>query len=203
MAGQNLEGPPCLGFSQFYLGWLIQEEILCAHDVWWPKLFHISSCLSCLLMVKKQKLINFFLEYLPCVHCKPRQVWPWEVHLRPPTSPFVFKCKYMWQGVSKVFARRATCDEMNIRGGHPADVHCSHLTTILSVGRIPFILWIKPRAGQNLIKRHIWPAGPTLDRPDIWWKFRKVKDKIFIYSSSTMSLKCYITLGEEVMFFKD
>ena len=43
-------------------------------------------------------------------------------------------------GVSKVFARRATCGEMIICGGHPIDVHCSRLTTILAAGRIPFIL---------------------------------------------------------------
>ena len=43
------------------------------------------------------------------------------------------------------------------------DVHCSHLTTILAADRISFILWIKPLAGQILIKGRIWPAGQTLD----------------------------------------
>ena len=56
---------------------------------------------------------------------------------------------------------------MNICGGHPTDVHCSHLTTILDAGRIPFILLIKPWADQNLIKGRIWPTGWTLDIPGI------------------------------------
>ena len=64
-------------------------------------------------------------------------------------------------GVSKVFARRATWGEMDIRGaafdyntGHgPYSIHFMNQAT---------------RASQNLIKDHIWPAGQTLDMPRLY-----------------------------------
>ena len=37
----------------------------------------------------------------------------------------------------------------------------------MAVAGIPFILRIKPQAGQNLIKGRTWPASRTLDMPDL------------------------------------
>ena len=48
-------------------------------------------------------------------------------------------------GMSKVFARRATCDEMNIYG--------PHLTTILPAGRISIV-----RSGPR--ENRFTPCGP-------------------------------------------
>ena len=64
-------------------------------------------------------------------------------------------------GVSKVFARRATCGEMNIYGatfdyntGHgPYSIHFMNQAT---------------RASQKLNKGRIWPAGWTLDMPALY-----------------------------------
>ena len=61
-------------------------------------------------------------------------------------------------GVSKVFARRATCGKMNILG----------TALSLSSGHGPYSIYFinqATRAGQNLIKGRIWPMGWTLDMP--------------------------------------
>ena len=62
--------------------------------------------------------------------------------------------------VSKVFVRRATCGEMNICGA----------TFDYNTGRWPYSIHFMNQptwAGQNLIKGPIWPAGRTLDTPDL------------------------------------
>ena len=61
-------------------------------------------------------------------------------------------------GVSKVFARRAVCGEMNICGS----------AFDYNTGRGPYSIHFMneaARAGQNLIKGRTWPAGRTLDMP--------------------------------------
>ena len=63
---------------------------------------------------------------------------------------------YFRPGVSKVFARRATCGEMNICGAAfdyntGRGLYSIHFTNQAT------------RGGQNLIKGHIWPASRTLD----------------------------------------
>ena len=63
-------------------------------------------------------------------------------------------------GMSKVFARRATCGEMNICGAAFYD----------NTGRGPYsIRFINQAmwAGQNLIKDRIWPGGRTLGMTDL------------------------------------
>ena len=70
-------------------------------------------------------------------------------------------------GVSKVFARGATCGKMNIcgaafdynTGGGLYSIHFMNQAT-----------W----ARQNLIKGHIWPGGRTLDIPGLNTYFNKL-----------------------------
>ena len=62
--------------------------------------------------------------------------------------------------MSKVFARRATCGEMNIC------VVAFDYNTVCEPYSIHFMnqaTW----AGQNLIEGRIWPVGRTLDMPDL------------------------------------
>ena len=67
--------------------------------------------------------------------------------------------KYLFRpGVSKGFARRATCGETNIFGA-AFDCNSGHwLYSIHFTNQAT-------QAGQNLIKGRIWPSGWTLDMP--------------------------------------
>ena len=73
--------------------------------------------------------------------------------------------------MSKVFARRATCGEMNICGA----------TFDYNIGRGPYSIHFMiqtTRAGQNLIASRIWPSGWTLNMPAV-----KALEKLSTYLS--------------------
>ena len=85
-------------------------------------------------------------------------------------------------GVSKFFARRATCGEMNICGA-AFDYNTGH--ELCSIHFMNQVL----RAGQNLIKGRVWPAGQTLDMPGIHVLKRPFHLNLVLHTSTKTEAK--------------